>query len=88
MGCRRHTHLLFERSEYVEVIHESAARHKSSPNESPMVQALITGRRQRGTSTIPGGGPQRYVVDAGPYPRQQGERRIDRVLAIALDPAG
>lgn len=34
-----------------------------------------------------GAGPQRYRVDANCYPRQQGERRIERVLAIALDPA-
>jgi hypothetical protein len=62
-------------------------RYKSSPDDSPMVQALATGRRHRGDSTIPGGGRQRYVVEADSYPRQQGERRIERVLAIALDPA-
>lgn len=61
-------------------------RYKSSPVESPMVQALTTGRRQRGPSIIPGGGARTYHVDAGSYPRQQGEQRIDRVLAIALDP--
>lgn len=60
-------------------------RYKSSPDDSPMVQALVTGRTQRAISTVPGGGLQRYDVEAAPYPRQQGERRIDRILAIALD---
>lgn len=61
-------------------------RYKSSPDDSPMVRALATGRRHRGDSTIPGGGRQRYLVEADSYPRQQGERRVERVLAIALDP--
>lgn len=62
-------------------------RYKSLPDESPMVQALLTGRRQRGASRLPGAGPTQHVVDASCYPRQQGERRIDRVLAVALEVA-
>lgn len=60
-------------------------RHKSSPDESPMVRALTSGSLQRGETTIPGGGPRNYRVEAAPYPRYQGDRRIDRVLAVALD---
>lgn len=58
-------------------------RYKSLPDDSPMVRALRTGLRQRGVSTLPGAGAQRYSVDAGAYPRHQGDRRIDRVLAVA-----
>ncbi len=60
-------------------------RYKSLPDDSPMVQALVTGRRQRGPSRLPGAGSAQHLVDAGCYPRHQGERRIDRVLAVALE---
>jgi hypothetical protein len=62
-------------------------RYKSLPDDSPMVRALVTGLRQTGVSRLPGAGAQQYSVDAGAYPRHHGDRRIDRVLAVALNGA-
>lgn len=61
-------------------------RYKSALDDSPMAQALSTGLPRRGVSTIPGGGSRPYRVEARSYPRQQGERRVERVLAVAADP--
>lgn len=59
-------------------------RFKSADEHGPLTRALLTGERQQGEGTVPGGDDWRYMIDAGAYPRQDGTRSVERVLAVAL----